>query len=266
MIFAEHRNFSQLENIMKKLTASLLAATLFLTTAVLPSAAGSITTDQKGEIEELIRGYLLKNPEILREMAAKLEENDKRAEDQLRAGVLKEKSAIIFRTATDPMVGNPKGDVTIVEFMDYNCGWCKKSVGEVATLVKSDPNLRVVFKEFPIFGENSEYAARAALAAKNQGKYWELHQALFTHEGQVTSEVVDQLAETVGLKIDQMKADMTSKPIIDEIAANYELAKALNLSGTPAFIIDDIVSPGYLPLDQLQADIAKVRAAGCKYC
>jgi protein-disulfide isomerase len=266
MIFAERRNFSQLENMMKKLTASLLAVTLFLATPVLPSAAGSITADQKGEIEELIRGYLLKNPEILREMTAKLEENDRRAEDALRASVLKEKAALIFKTAADPMVGNPKGDVTIVEFMDYNCGWCKKSVGEVATLVKSDPNLRVVFKEFPIFGENSEYAARAALAAKNQGKYWELHQALFTHEGQVTSEVVDQLAETVGLKIDQMKADMTSKPIIDEIAANYELAKALNLSGTPAFIIDDVVSPGYLPLDQLQADVAKVRAAGCKYC
>ena len=89
-------------------------------------------------------------------------------------------------------MGNPKGDVTIVEFMDYNCGWCKRSMSEVSTLLKSDSNVKIVIKEFPIFGENSEYAAKAALAAAKQGKYWELHQAMFTHEGQVTEDVVDR--------------------------------------------------------------------------
>lgn len=251
---------------MKKLTRLFVSAT-FLVTAALPQAhAGQFTPEQKGELQEMIRGYLLEHPELLKEMAAKLEENDKRAEEAQRTSALKENASKIFKTASDPFIGNPKGDVTIVEFMDYNCGWCKRSVGEVSSLVKSDKNLKVVFKEFPIFGENSEYAARAALAAEKQGKYWDLHQAMFAHEGQVTKDVVDQLAEAQGLDVAKMKEDMKSQPVIDTIAANYDVAKAMALSGTPAFIIDDEVSPGYLPLDQLQAAVDDVRSKGCTYC
>jgi protein-disulfide isomerase len=266
LTFAATTKNGHSKDIMKKISTSIISAALLFASVCTPALAAGISAQQKGEIEELIRGYMLTHPEILREMAAKLEENDKRAQAELQTGVLKSKRAEIFQTAFDPVVGNPKGDVTIVEFMDYNCGWCKKSVGEVATLVKSDPNLRVVFKEFPIFGQHSEYAARAALAAKMQGKYWELHQALFAHEGQVTSEVVDQVAEAVGLKMDQLKTDMASKPVLEAISANYDLAKAFDLSGTPAFIIDDQVSPGYLALDALQASVEQVRKTGCKYC
>ena len=251
---------------MTKLTHLFLAASLFATTAILPASAGSFSDVQKGELEEIIRGYLLENPQILREMAEKLEANDKRTEEETRGKALLTYKNEVFKAKGDPAIGNPKGDVTIVEFMDYNCGWCKKSVGEIQSLVGTDKNIHIIFKDFPIFGEHSEYAARAALAASNQGKYWELHQAMFTHEGQVTTDVVNQLAEAQGLDMTKLKADVASKEIGERIAANMELGKNLAINGTPAFIVDAKVYGGYLPLDGLNAAIAEVRATGCKMC
>ncbi len=245
---------------------------LFASTAVFACAtfstvqAGSFTPEQKTEMQEIIRSYLLENPDLLREMATNLEAKDKQAEDDVRTKAMSTLGPEIFRTATDPSIGNPKGDVTIVEFMDYNCGWCKKSMSEVSTILKADDKLRVVFKEFPIFGEHSEYAARAALAAAKQNKYWELHQAMFSHEGQVTTDVVNQLAEGLDLNMEKLKTDIGSKEIGERIAANMQLGKQLAINGTPAFIIDDQVHGGYLPLDGMVAAIAEVRLKGCKLC
>jgi protein-disulfide isomerase len=245
----------------------LLASAALLSLATVSTAqAGSFTPEQKTEMNEIIRGYLLENPEILREMVAKMEAKDKLAEDEMRSKAMAALAPEIFKTASDPSIGNPKGDVTVVEFMDYNCGWCKKSMAEVSTLLKADSKLRVVFKEFPIFGEHSEYAARAALAAAKQNKYWELHQALFSHEGQVTTDVVNQLAEGLGLDMAKLKTDIESKEIGERIAANLQLGKQLAINGTPAFIIDDQVHGGYLPLDGMVASIDQVRSKGCKYC
>ena len=248
-------------------TFRLLAySTVFALTTLSTAQAGSFTTEQKTELQEIIRSYLLENPELLRDMAANLEAKDKQAEDAMRSKALTTLGPELFKNANDPSIGNPKGDVTIVEFMDYNCGWCKKSMSEVSTLLKSDLNLRVVFKEFPIFGEHSEYAARAALAAAKQNKYWELHQAMFSHDGQVTTDVVNQLAEGLGLDMSKLKTDIGSKEIGEHIAANMQLGKLLAINGTPAFIIDDQVHGGYLPLEGMVASIAEVRAKGCKLC
>lgn len=251
---------------MKPILRLLASTAVFVFTTFAPVHAGSLSPEQKSEIQELVRSYLLDNPELLREMATKLEAKDKQAEDDMRGKALKTLAPEIFKTASDPSIGNPKGDVTIVEFMDYNCGWCKKSMAEVSTILKADEKLRVVFKEFPIFGEHSEYAARAALAAAKQGKYWELHQAMFSHEGQVTTDVVNQLAEGLGLDMKKLKSDIESKEIGEHIAANMQLGKQLAINGTPAFIIDDQVHGGYLPLDGMLASVAEVRAKGCKLC
>ncbi len=226
----------------------------------------SFNDQQKSDIETIIRSYLLENPEILREMATQLEAKDKQAEENLRSTSLVTHKDLVFKTADDPSIGNAKGDVTIVEFMDYNCGWCKKSMSEVSALLKSDPNLKVIFKDFPIFGEHSEYAARAALAAKNQNKYWELHQAMFSQEGQVTTDVVNQLAEGLGLDMTKLKADIESPEVAAKIAANMQLGKDLAINGTPAFVIDDQVYGGYLPIDGMNQAVAEVRANGCKLC
>jgi protein-disulfide isomerase len=251
---------------MKHLTRLLVATALVAATATLPATAASFDDAQKVEMEKIIRTYLLDHPELLREMADKLEANDKIAEEGQRDKALATFKDEVFKTAADPTIGSKKPDVTIVEFMDYNCGWCKKSVKEVQGLVETDKNIKVIFKDFPIFGEHSEYAAKAALAAEKQGKYWELHQAMFAHEGQVTTDVVNQLAEAQGLDMKKLEADVGSKEIGERIAANMQLAKNLAINGTPAFVIDAKVYGGYLPIDGMNAAIAEVRANGCKMC
>ena len=134
-------------------------------------------------------------------------------------------------------------------------------------LVEKDKNVRVVMKEFPIFGEGSEYAARAALASVKQGKYWKFHQALFASESKVTAEVTDQIAAEVGLDVAKMKKDMQDPAIAENIQKTQILAQTMLITGTPAFIVDDQVFPGYTQLDGLEASLATVRAAGgCKVC
>jgi protein-disulfide isomerase len=251
---------------MKLITKLLFATGLAALTFAAPAAAQSFNDSQKKELEEIIRNYLLEHPEMLREMAEKLDARDKQAEEDLRDKALVTYKDEVFKSPRDPVVGNAKGDVTVVEFMDYNCGWCKKAMSEMQTLVTQDKNVRVVMKEFPIFGEHSEYAARAALAAAKQNKYWELHQAMFSHEGQVTTDVVNQLAEAQGLDMAKLKADIASKEVGEQIATNMQLGKSLAINGTPAFVIDAKVYGGYLTMDNLNAAIAEVRANGCKMC
>jgi protein-disulfide isomerase len=251
---------------MKHIRRMLLATGLVVLSFAAPVHAQSFNDAQKQELEQLIRSYMLAHPEILREMAEQLEARDKQAEEDLRGKSLVTYKDEVFKSSRDPVVGNAKGDVTVVEFMDYNCGWCKKAMSEMQTLVTQDKNVRIVMKEFPIFGEHSEYAARAALAAARQNKYWELHQAMFSHEGQVTTDIVNQLAEAQGLDMAKLKTDIESKEVGEQIAANMQLGKSLAINGTPAFVIDAKVYGGYLSMDNLNAAIAEVRANGCKMC
>jgi protein-disulfide isomerase len=254
------------EDTMTRLTRLMFAASLTALCFATPVSSASLDAAQKSEIEALIRAYLLEHPELLREMAEKLDAKDKQAEEDLRDKALVTYKDEVFKSPRDPVVGNPKGDVTVVEFMDYNCGWCKKAMSEMQTLVTQDKNVKIVMKEFPIFGEHSEYAARAALAAAKQNKYWELHQAMFSHEGQVTTDIVNQLAEAQGLDMAKLKADIESKEIGEQIATNMQLGKSLAINGTPAFVIDAKVYGGYLSMDNLNVAIAEVRANGCKMC
>lgn len=247
---------------MKLIPALLLSAALL----AIPANAAEFNAAQKADIENIVKAYLLEHPELLQEMSDKLKAKQEQAETEARSKGLVENAEAIFKTASDPVVGNAKGDVVIVEFMDYNCGWCKRSVGEVKQLLDTDKNVKVLFKEFPIFGEDSEYAAKAALAANLQGKYWELHQALFAVEGHVNAAVVDDTASKLGIDVARMKADMEKPEITKQIDNNHGLGQLLQLSGTPAFIIDQNVSPGYIVFDQMKAQVAEVRKAGCKFC
>lgn len=243
------------------------AAVLLLASFTSSFAAEGFTEAQKKEIGEIVRQYLLDNPNVLLEVSQALDAQQKDAEAKQRATALQASAEQLFRSPHDHVAGNPKGDVTIVEFFDYNCGWCKKGFTEITSLIGQDKNLRVVLKEFPIFGGDSDYAAMAAIAARKQNKYWELHSALFSHEGKVTAAVVDDLAKQVGLDLDRLKADMKSPEVAQILADNHALAQSLAINGTPAFIIDDKVSPGFLPVDGLSAIIAEVRAGGgCKLC
>ena len=246
---------------------ALAFATLLSINLAAPSFADSFSAEQKTDMEKIIRDYLMEHPEILRDMANKLDFDDKKREADARVGTLKNKAGEIFRDAADPVVGNPKGDVTMVEFFDYNCGWCKKGVLELKALLEKDKNVRVVMKEFPIFGADSEYAARAALASVKQGKYWEYHLALFASESKVTAEVADQIAAQIGLDVARLKLDMQDPEIAASLQRTQVLAQTMLITGTPAFIIDEQVFPGYTQLDGLEASLATVRASGgCKVC
>lgn len=245
--------------------AACAAALLALSPAALADA--SFTDAQKQEIGEIVRQYLMDNPEVLLDVSRALEAKQQAREEEQRTKVLQSNADQIFRSPADFVAGNPKGDVTVVEFFDYNCGWCKKGLPEVVNLIEKDKNLRVVLKEFPIFGGDSDYAAMAAIASKNQNKYWELHQALLSHEGKVTKESVDEIAAKVGIDVARLKEDMKDPAIAKELADTHALAQQLAINGTPAFIVDEKVSPGYLPADGLTAMIEEVRSGGgCKLC
>ena len=246
---------------------TLQAASLVLAVATAPALAGGFDEAQRKEIGDIVRDYLLEHPEILLEVSKKLEEKQQAEETAKREDALKALAGDIFRMKGDHVAGNPEGDVTMVEFFDYNCGWCKRGFPEVVNLIEKDKNLRVVLKEFPIFGGDSDYAAMAALAAKKQNKYWELHQAMLSHEGKVTKASVDEIAAKLGIDVEKLKEDMKDPAIAKELADTHALAQSLAINGTPAFIIDDKVSPGYLPADGLTAMIEQVRAGGgCKLC
>jgi protein-disulfide isomerase len=252
--------------LMTKMLRWALTATAL---TLLPAAAvaAEFTDKQKDEIGQIVRDYLLAHPEVLVEMSKKLEAQQREEEDKQRSAGVKENAGTLFHQEGDLVGGNPQGDVTMVEFFDYNCGWCKKGLPEVLSLINEDNKLRLVMKEFPIFGGDSDYAAKAALASRQQGKYWQFHVALLSHEGKVTKEAVDQIAKDQGLDLDQLKKDMEAPEVAETIARNQSLATKLAISGTPAFIIESKVIPGYLPADGLAATIKDVRdAGGCTVC
>jgi protein-disulfide isomerase len=229
--------------------------------------AAEFSDSQRKEMESIIRDYLLANPELLREVGQLLDQKEKLAEEEQRRGGLASNAAQIFRDKNDFVAGNPNGNVTMVEFFDYNCGWCKKGFPEVMSLLETDKDLKIVMKEFPIFGGDSDYAAQAAIAANKQGKYWALHVAMMSHEGKITKETVDELAAAQGLDMARLKKDMESPETAGILERNRTLAQSLAINGTPAFIIDDKLVPGYLPKAELAGAINDVRAkGGCSLC
>ncbi len=244
-----------------------LFATALLTLPTAALAEDGFTDAQKQEIGQIVRQYLLDNPELLVEVSKELEARQQADEAKKREAALVANAKDIFQFEHDLVAGNPNGDVTMVEFFDYNCGWCKKGLPEVLNLLEKDKNLRLVMKEFPIFGGDSDYAAMAALASRKQGKYWEFHVALLSHEGKVTKAAVDEIAKAQGLDLDKLKADMQAPEVAEVLRKNHQLAEALAISGTPAFIVDTTVIPGYLPADGLMATVNEVRnGGGCKLC
>ena len=252
---------------MQAAVRTLLLSILLLCGFGFSAQAAEFTDSQRKEMESIIKDYLLANPDILREMGQLLEQNERLAEEQQRKSALVANADQIFRDGTDFVAGNPDGKVTMVEFFDYNCGWCKKGFSEVMALIESDKDLRFVLKEFPIFGGDSDYAAQAAIAASKQGKYWELHVALFSHEGKITKDVVDELAAAQGLDMARLKKDMESPETAAMLERNRTLAQSLAINGTPAFIIDDKLVPGYLPKAELASAINDVRTkGGCSLC
>lgn len=245
---------------MKKVLLATVAAIALLS---LPAQAGEFSDKQKAEIEQIARDYLVAHPELLQDMMQAL--NEKQAQEQVakQTSALTKNAKTLFRSDADFVAGNPTGDVTMVEFFDYNCGYCKKGFPEVMSLLGQDQKLRLVLKELPVIGgDNSVYAAKAAIASKKQGKYWQLHQALFGFQGHVTPEVVDQTAKDVGLDVAKLKKDMDAPETVEILNANLKLSEQMAINGTPAFVIGDQVIGGYVPVQDLATTVQSVRQSG----
>ena len=229
--------------------------------------AAEFNDTQRSEMGEIVRDYLLKNPEVLRDAFRELERKETAAKAAGVKTAIVEFASDIFRAEGDLVIGNPKGDVTLVEFFDYNCGFCKRALPDVLKLIETDKNLKIVIKEFPILGPGSMAAARAAIASRSQNKYWEFHLALLKKRGSVDEKSVFQVAEKVGLDVAKLKKDMASEEVTAIIQRNHAVAQSLNINGTPAFLVADNIFPGAVGFEQLASAVKKVRdSGGCTVC
>lgn len=239
------------------------AACLFIGSGITASAQ-SFSTDQRKEIEEIVRGYLLRNPEVLQEVLLELEKRQSAAEAEKARAAVKNNATLLFDSPRHVVVGNPKGDVTLIEFFDYNCGFCKRALADLVDLMKADPNLRVVLKEFPVLGEGSVDAAKVAVAAhlqdKSGKKYFDFHQRLLENRGPVNKARALAVAKEVGFDVARIERDIASDEVKATIAESMRLAEALGLNGTPSYVIGNDVVIGAVGHDALKQ---KVNWARC---
>jgi protein-disulfide isomerase len=226
---------------------------------VRPIAAAEVPPAQRQAIEGIIHDYLMQNPDVLIEALRAAEDKMNRDADVKAAKMLKERHGEVFDDPATPVGGNRQGDVSIVEFFDYRCPYCKQVLPALQALLDQDRKLRFVYKELPVLGRESVVAARAALAAQKQGKYEAFHVAMMGARGQITEDTVYTVAASVGLDVDLLKRDMAAPEIDQALKANQALANALNIHGTPGFVIGDQIVPGALELAALKNMIADAR-------
>lgn len=247
--------------------AIVTAATVLLLWRVAPDVvdAPHAALEEK-KVIDIVHDYLTKNPEILVEMTTELDKRQQAEQAEQQQKVISENAEAIFRSPLAYAAGNPDGDVTVVEFFDYNCGFCRRALPDLVKLIDNDDKVRVVFKELPIFGEESEGAAKAALAAGKQGKYFEMHQKLFSEPGKADKDKGLKIAQELGLDVPQLEKDMDSPEIQKALDEAKDLAQKLGLQGTPLYLIGDRIVPGAPDdlYDQLVAKVSEIREQGCK--
>jgi protein-disulfide isomerase len=249
-----------------RLSLPALAAAALATMMALPAPASAqgITPAQRSEIETIIKEYLIKNPEVLQEAMAELEKRQAAAEAEKHRAAVKEHAEKLFNSARQVVVGNPQGDVTLVEFFDYNCGYCKRALADKLNLMKDDAKLRIVLKEFPVLGDGSLQAAQVAVAVRMQDKtgkkYLEFHQKLLTGRGQADKARALAAAKEVGLDVARLEKDMASEEVRTTLQESFMLAEALGINGTPSYVVGQDVVVGAVGQTALKE---KVNSARC---
>lgn len=225
-------------------------------------ASAAVAADMtQAEFEQRVRNYLLEHPEVVGEAIRRLQAKQD-AQDAADAKVaFRAHTGEVYDDPDSPVGGNPNGDVTVVEFFDYNCPYCKMMAPLITQTEAADSQLRVIYKEFPILGPGSVFAAKAALAAVKQDKYEAFHRALYRVRGHVDEAKVLEVAGTVGLDVERLKTAMQGKAIEDELARNGELGQALHITGTPGFVVGDEVTTGAMDMAAFQSLISDARKA-----
>ncbi|QJR16265.1 DsbA family protein [Usitatibacter palustris] len=227
-----------------------LAVALATPAVLAQSPAPTVPVEQRAAIESVVRDYLLKNPEVVREAMQALQAKEEAEKQKAQKLALATHRARIENDATSPVGGNPKGTVVVVEFFDYGCGHCKRAAGAVDGIIEKDKDVKIVYKELPILGPESFHAARAALASRKQGKYPQFHSALM-HSPAIDAASVEAIAIKVGLDVKKLTADMDDPAIMATLEANSKLAQDLDIQGTPAFIVGEQFIPGGLDINTL---------------
>ncbi|MEM9968525.1 MAG: DsbA family protein [Pseudomonadota bacterium] len=242
-----------------------LLAPIFLAALVMPVSAldlSQMTDEERALFRSEVRAYLMENPEVIMEAVELLQNREAEAQAQADLTLVSDNAKEIFDDGYSWVGGNPDGDITLVEFLDYRCGYCKRAHGEVAKLLESDGNIRLIVKEFPILGEQSLLASRFAIATKQLAgadSYKAMNDALMALRGDVTLPALRRLSSTFGLDADAIEAHMQSDEVAAEIAQTRALAQRLRISGTPTFVMQDEMLRGYMPYDQMKALIAEKR-------
>ena len=251
-----------------KLYLRSFAAGLFAILLVLPAAsvhAQLFTGDQRSEIERIVKEYLLSHPELLQDVMTELDKRQTAADTEKHRAAVKEHSATIFDSPRQVTLGNTQGDVTLVEFFDYNCGYCKRAMSDMLDLLKNDPKLKFVLKEFPVLGEGSVQAAQVAAAVRMQDKsggkkYLEFHQKLLGGRGHVDKARALAVAKEVGFDLARIEKDISSDEVKAQLEESFKLADSLGLNGTPSYVVGSDVVVGAVGLDTLKE---KVNTARC---
>lgn len=248
--------------------SSLLGASLAFA-APAPIHATEFSGGQKSEIEKIVHDYLLTNPEVVKDAINELDRRQKIAEADSRQKVMTQNSDKLFNSQYQAVIGNPSGDVTLVEFFDYNCGYCKQSLNNVAKLIETDPNLRVVLKDFPILGPGSLEVAQVASALREQfkgQKFWEFHRKLLTTRGSIAKAQAMNAAKELGADMDRLEKDLKSPAIHAGLQEVEDLADQLHFTGTPSWVIGKEAIVGGVPVEELKSKIDNVRKCGKTKC
>jgi protein-disulfide isomerase len=244
--------------------AALTLAIALATGAPVPVRAQSFGPDQRGEIEKIVREYLLSHPEVLQDAMAELDRRQSAEDAEKHLAVIKDNAAAIFSSPRQVNLGNPQGDVTLVEFFDYNCAFCKHAMSDMLDLLKTDPKLKVVLKEFPVLGEGSKQAAEVAVAVRMQDKsgkkYLDFHTKLLGGRGPADKARALAVAKEVGFDMARLDKDMQSDEVKQTLDENLKLAENLGLNGTPSYVLPAEVVVGAVGLPTLKV---KVNTARC---
>ncbi len=247
--------------------AFLAAAAAAITLAGPASALDltDMTETERSALREEIRAYLLDNPEVIMEAVAVLEQRQNAQKAQSDTQMIATNAEALFEDDASWVGGNPDGDLTMVEFMDYRCGYCRKAAPEVSELIESDGNIRIIVKEFPILGDQSVIASRFAIAVlqlEGDAAYKAAHDALIGFKGEIGQESLARIAGDLGLEAAPILERMDSDAVTEVIARNHQLASRLQITGTPTFVMGDQMLRGYVPLDKMRQIAAQIRQDG----
>ncbi|MCA3270241.1 MAG: DsbA family protein [Alphaproteobacteria bacterium] len=242
---------------------TLLAGLFALTLAATAQAQG-LSAAQKDEVRKLIEETIKEKPEVIIQSLTALREREQARMLAEQGKNLKDVLPKLLSSDGLTVLGNPKGDVTVVEFFDYNCGYCKRIVPILQEILKTDKNVRWVLVDLPILSEGSKYAAKAALASEKQGKFFDFHLAMLNFKGQLDEAKVLELAKGAKLDVEKLKTDIASPALEKQLFENSNAARAIGVNGTPAFVVGEQFAPGAVGLEALQELIAKARKAGKK--